>query len=129
MHSKEFLISWGLVVFSALLDSYAAYIVKTQFNKLGKFDFSNLKSIWDYMLHFLQQPILLTAVVAFVAAPGFWFIALNRLDLSVAYPVLVGFHLIFVLGFGVTLLNEGMSVDKIIGCCLVLISLYFFNKN
>ena len=129
MYSKDLLISWGLVVFSALLDSYAAYIVKTQFNKLGKIDFSNLKSIWDYMLHFFQQPILLTAIVAFVAAPGFWFIALNRLDLSIAYPVLVGFHLIFVLVFGVMLLNEGMSVNKIIGCFLVLISLHFFNKS
>lgn len=128
MNIREFFLSWGLVFLSALFDSYAAYIVKTQFNKLGKIDFSSFKSIFEYLLTFFHNPILLTAVVAFVAAPGMWFIALNRLDLSIAYPVLVGFHLIFVLVFGVFLLNEDMTISKGIGCCLILLGMFFFYK-
>lgn len=126
---KEFFISWGLVFLSALFDSYAAFIVKTQFNKLGKINFSNLNEIIDYMWVFIKNPILLTAIATFVAAPAMWFIALNRLDLSVAYPVLVGFHLVFVLVFGVFFIGETMSINKAIGCLLVLLSLYFFYKN
>lgn len=126
---REFFISWGLVFLSALFDSYAAFIVKTQFNKLGKINFSSINAIVDYMWVFIKNPILLTAIATFVAAPAMWFIALNRLDLSVAYPVLVGFHLIFVLFFGVFFIGEGMSINKLIGCLLVLLSLYFFYKN
>lgn len=126
---KDFLLSWGFVFFAALFDSYAAFIVKTQFNKLGKIDFSSIKSVLKYIYVFVQNPILLTALITFFAAPALWFIALNRLDLSVAYPVLVGFHLVFVLIFGIVFLSEGMTVNKGIGCALVLLSLYFFYKK
>jgi multidrug transporter EmrE-like cation transporter len=123
---REFIVSWGLVFLSALFDSYAAFIVKTQFNKLGKMQLDSFSAFFEYIYVFFQNPILLTAIATFVAAPAMWFIALNRLDLSIAYPVLVGFHLIFVLFFGVAFLGEGMSLNKAIGCVLVLSSLYFF---
>jgi len=55
--------------------------------------------------------------------------ALNRIDLSIGYPILVGFHLVFVLLFGVFALNEGMSWNKLIGVLLVGLSLYFFYKK
>lgn len=125
---KDFILSWGLVFLSALFDSYAAFIVKTQFNKLGKIDFSGFDKLIDYMVNFFKNPLLFTALATFIAAPGLWFIALNRLDLSIAYPVLVGFHLIFVLFFGVAFLGEGLTLDKTIGCTLILLSLYFFYK-
>jgi multidrug transporter EmrE-like cation transporter len=126
---REFFLSWGLVFLSALFDSYAAFIVKTQFNKLGKIDFSSFANVLDYMITFFKNPVLLTAIATFVAAPGLWFVALNRLDLSIAYPVLVGFHLIFVLFLGIAFLGEGLNLNKTIGCGLVLLSLYFFYKN
>lgn len=126
---KAFIITYGLIFFSALFDSYAAFIVKTKFNELGHLDMSSFKSFFTYIFTLLKSPLLLSAVVAFVAAPGLWFLALNRLDLSIGYPVLVGFHLLFVMVFGVLLLNEGMSMNKLIGTFFVVVSLYFFYKN
>lgn len=126
---KAFLLTYGLIFCSALFDSYAAFIVKTKFNELGHLDFSSAKAFFSYIFNLLKSPLLLSAVVAFVAAPGLWFLALNRLDLSIGYPILVGFHLLFVLIFGIFLLNESMSVNKMIGTALVLLSLYFFYKN
>ncbi|MES2681005.1 MAG: EamA family transporter [Bacteroidota bacterium] len=126
---KAFLLTYGLIFCSALFDSYAAFIVKTKFNELGHLDFTSARSFFAYIFNLLKSPLLLSAVVAFVAAPGLWFLALNRLDLSVGYPILVGFHLLFVLIFGVFLLNEVLSVNKIIGTGLIFLSLYFFYKN
>ena len=122
------MVGWLLIFLSALLDSYAAFIVKTKFNELGKIDFSSFKSFFDYIWQFVQSPILLTAIIAFVSAPGLWFLALNRINLSTGYPILVGFHLVFVLVFGVFLLSEDFDVYKGIGTGLVLLSLYFFAK-
>jgi multidrug transporter EmrE-like cation transporter len=68
-------------------------------------------------------------MVAFIAAPALWFIALNRLDLSIGYPILVGFHLLFVLIFGTWFLHETMTLNKMIGTVFVFLSLYFFYKN
>jgi small multidrug resistance pump len=126
---KTFLLTYGLIFCSALFDSYAAFIVKTKFNELGHLDFTSARSFFSYIFNLLKSPLLLSAVVAFVAAPGLWFLALNRVDLSVGYPILVGFHLLFVLIFGIFLLNETISVNKMIGAGLILLSLYFFYKN
>lgn len=126
---KSFILTYGLIFLSALFDSYAAFIVKTKFNEMGHLDFSSFRSFFGYIFNLLKSPLLLSAVVAFVAAPGLWFLALNRLDLSIGYPILVGFHLLFVLVFGIWFLNEAVSVNKMIGTVLVLLSLYFFYKS
>jgi multidrug transporter EmrE-like cation transporter len=126
---KLFLSTWGLIILSALLDSYAAYIVKTKFNQMGHIDFSSFASFFNYMWTFIKSPILLSALVAFVSAPGLWFLALNKIDLSVGYPILVVFHLVFVLIFGVFLLDEGFTLNKAIGTLFIFVSLYFFYKK
>lgn len=121
--------NYGLIVISALADSYAAFVVKMQFNKLGKMDFSSFSAFISYLANFFKSPLLVTAVIAFLLAPGIWFLALNKIQLSIGYPMLVGFHLIFVLFFGLLFLGEGMTVSKAIGCVLVLASLYFFTRD
>ncbi len=123
---NKFLLGWGLIFISALLDSYAAFMVKTQFNKMGAINFSSFSAFFDYLFTFFSSPLLVSALIAFVCAPGIWFIALNKIDLSVGYPILVAFHLLFVLFFGVFFLHELMTLKKCIGAVLVLASLYFF---
>ncbi len=122
---KNFILSWGFVFLSAFFDSYAAFVVKRRFNELGMIDFSSFDLFLRYVSVFIKSPLLLTAVFTFVAAPGLWFLALNRLDLSVGYPVLVGFHLLFVLFFGIFLLREALSASKVIGLIFLLASMYF----
>jgi len=125
---KEFMSTWGLVLLSAFFDSYAAFIVKSRFNELGKMSFDSFSSVFGYLSKFIYDPFLFSAMVAFVLAPGFWFIALNRLDLSVAYPILVGIHLLLVFILGVWFLGESITLNKIIGTILILSSTYFFFK-
>lgn len=120
--------AWALVFAAALCDSYAAFVVKMKFNELGKMDLSSWSSFFTYMLTFVKSPLLLTAITTFVAAPGLWFLALNRLELSSAYPVLVGLHLLFVLVFGVGLLGEQISTPKMIGTALIFVAMYLFYR-
>lgn len=126
---KPFFLTWGLVFLAALFDSYASLIVKMKFNELGHIDFSSLRSFFQYILKFVKSPILLSAIITFAAAPALWFLALNRLDLSIGYPVLVAFHLVFILAFGILFLNEGMTINKAIGTVLLMISIYLFYKK
>lgn len=125
---KTFLLSWGLIILAALFDSYASLIVKSRFNQLGQINFNSFKSILNYIFEFLKNPILLTAIIAFVSAPVLWFFALNKINLSVGYPVLVGFHLIFIFFFSIFILGESMSLQKLLGILLVFVSFYLFFK-
>ena len=126
---KQFFLSWGLIILSAFFDSYAAYVVKKEFNYVGEIDFSSFKAFFLYVFKFVQSPLLLSALVAFVLAPGLWFIALNKIDLTIGYPLLVGFHLVFILLFGFYLLDESMSIYKIIGCALLMVSIILIGTN
>ena len=125
---KNFLLSWGLIILSALCDSYAAFIVKMKFNELGPMDFSSASNFFRYLFEFVKSPVLLTAAVTFVVAPLLWFVALNRIDLSVGYPGLVGFHLVFIMTFGIFFLGEALTIPKLLGVLLVCASFYFLQK-
>lgn len=122
---KGFILSWGLIIVSALCDSYAAFIVKVKFNELGPIDFSSLRNFMRYFWEFVKSPLLLTAAITFIVAPVLWFLALNRIDLSVGYPGLVGFHLVFIITFGLFFLGEPMTARKWAGIVLVAISFWF----
>ena len=119
--------SWLLIILSALFDSYAAFIVKLKFNALGPLPYHSLPAFTAYLMKFFKDPLLVTALFTFVTAPGLWFLALNRVNLSVGYPTLVAFHLIFILFFGLGFLGETLTVHRAIGIALIALSLYFLN--
>lgn len=120
------LIGWFLIMVAAFCETYAALVVKLRFNTLGDINFNSVDLFIDYMTHFFQSPLLITGGIAFMLAPAAWFIALNRIQLSVGYPVLVALHLVFVTIFGVAVLGEAFSLNKVIGFLFVMVSLYFF---
>lgn len=126
--ARNFFLSWGLIVLSALFDSYAAFVVKWKFNQLGLMDFGSLGLVGSYLAKLLSSPFFLTGLATFFLAPALWFFALNRVELSVGYPTLVGFHLLFVLIFGVFFLGEAFTASKALGVLLILTSLYFLFK-
>ena len=121
--------SWGLIILSALFDSYAAFVVKWKFNELGPMDYKSTATVFSYLFKFIQSPLLITAIVTFCLAPGLWFFALNRVQLSVGYPTLVGFHLIFILIFGILFLGEPLTQTKTVGVFFIFLSLYFLFKS
>ena len=127
--NKGFFVSWGLIILSALCDSYAAFIVKLKFNELGPVDFGSMASAWSYFLRLARSPLFLSALGTFFLAPALWFLALNRVQLSVGYPTLVGFHLIFIFIFGIFFLGEALTAQKATGVALVFLSLYFLFKS
>lgn len=119
-------VSWMLVILAALFDSYSSFIVKHQMNVTGKIEYSSLKSILNYLWKFFQSPILFTAILTFLLAPVLWFFSLNHLNLSTAYPVLISFHLIFVLIFSIGFLEETFTLNKIFGVLLIILSIIIF---
>ena len=127
--AKSYAASLALIIVSALFDSYAAFVVKCKFNQLGPMDFSSFGSLSGYLFKLAGSPLFWTGLATFLLAPGIWFFALNRVDLSVGYPTLVGFHLIFILIFGVFLLGEAFTLRKGVSVSLILFSLYLLYKS
>ncbi|MBH46315.1 MAG: hypothetical protein CMC93_06835 [Flavobacteriaceae bacterium] len=125
---KSFL-PWFLIFLAALFDSYASYVVKYKFNEMGEIKFNSLNSIISYLRPLLLSPFFLSGIFLFILAPFLWFFALNKIDLSVGYPVLVTFHLIFVYLISFLLLNENFNWYKLAGAVLLTISIFLFYKG
>lgn len=125
---KAFLLSWGLVILSAMCDSYAAFVVKLKLNEFSLGHPASLKLIATFIGKILFSPLLISAVITFASAPFLWFLGLSRLELSSAYPVNVTMHLILIFLVSTFFLGELITIKKIAGSFLLLISLYLFFK-
>lgn len=120
---------WVLIILSALFDAYASYVVKYKFNELGEIKLNSFSSFFSYAKVLIQSPFFLSAVVVFILAPFLWFIALNKIQLSIGYPTLVCFHLLFVYLISYFLLNELFNIYKVFGAIFLLLSIFLFYKG
>ena len=125
---KTFL-PWFLIFLAALFDSYASYVVKYKFNEMGDIKLNSFHSIISYLRPLLLSPFFLSGIFLFILAPILWFFALNKIYLSVGYPVLVTFHLIFVYLLSFLLLEENFNLYKLFGSILLIISVFLFYKG
>ncbi len=107
------------------------------FNVLGQI---SLK--WS-MLHFRNyslSPFNITKIFNLVLAPFsiigiffyaisalFWMMALTKVELSVAYPMLsIGYILIFVIS--ILLFNEPFKLVRLLGIILIVLGVYFISR-
>ena len=121
--------SYGLIILSAFLDSFAAYMVKARFGQVDRIDFSSIKAFLKWLLIFLESPMMILALVGFVIAPGLWFLALNKIQLSVGYLFLVAFHVVFIMILSVGYLGEPLTVRKTFAGLLLLISIFLIYEK
>ncbi len=121
---SHWLQSYGLIILSAFLDSFAAYMVKARFGQVDRIDFSGVKAFLRWMLIFLESPMMILALIGFVIAPGLWFLALNKIQLSVGYLFLVAFHVAFIMILSVGYLGEPLTIRKTFAALLLLMSIF-----
>ena len=114
-----------LIIVSALLDTYAAYVFKKMLKKNRSSEHHSINNILDFFVTTIRNPFLLSGLIAYALAPTAWFFALNGIELSVGYPLLVAFHLVFVLLFAIILLNEKLNRNRLIGCACIFLSVCF----
>lgn len=114
---------WILVLCSACFDSYAAIVVKRHLNDVSPPQWTSVRSVFEFGWRMISSPALLLGLILFGSAPALWFLALQRLPLTTAYPVLVAIHLLLVLFGGWYVLSEQVSVAKAVSCLLLIVSI------
>ena len=122
--SSDWIASYGLIIVSAFLDSFAAYAVKDRLTKIGGLDFSTWAEFLRTTARFIESPVVILALFGFLVAPALWFFALNRIQLSVGYLFLVSFHVLFILTLSVFFLHEVITVRKILAALFLVVSVF-----
>lgn len=124
----SFFSTWGVLVLSAGCNAYAAYVVKGRFNELGPIDFSSFKKLIAYLVKFSINLKLASGVITYILAPLLWFVALDRLDVTAAYPIAIACQFIFVFFFGIVFLKEELNIYKVFGCLAIIASFFLFSQ-
>lgn len=71
-------------------------------------------------LTWIQQPLFIFGVVMYGVTALLWFSVLAKVALSSAYPLLVGMTFALVVVGSVALFGEHVSIQKLVGICVIL---------
>jgi len=107
----------GFVLTSICLNVLGQLAFKSGMLKTGEIVFHPAR-VFQIGLQILSKPIILVGVFLYAVSAFFWIIALSKVQLSFAYPMLsIGYVLIFFLS--VWLFSEPFSIPRLIGTIIV----------
>lgn len=104
------------VLISVCFNVLGQYSMKQGMRKFGEVTFDS--NILMTIIKMFLLPNVLLGLFFYLVSTVFWLIALSKIELSVAYPMLsVGYILLMILSY--FLLNESITLYKVIGTLLV----------
>ena len=121
---REFLLSWGLIIFAALIDVLAILVIKIRLNVLGAIQFESFLSVFKYCIKVISTPVTFFATLFLFLSPIVYAFALSRINLSIAYPIIIAFSSIFLLAFSTIILNETLTSKHLVGVLFILVGIF-----
>jgi len=118
---------WLMVIGTVLLTGYGQLVLKWQVNVVSPAPFS-FASNWPPLLILLLRPWVISAFVAAFGASLCWMLALQRLQLSKAYPFMA-LNFVFVSLMAVPLFGEVMTFNKTAGLTIIVFGLVVLSRG
>jgi multidrug transporter EmrE-like cation transporter len=120
-------ISFALVLFGVLLNAAAQLLLKAGTNSIGHFEFSgaNLVPIgWKVA----TQPYILGGLMCYAISVVVWIIALSRVEVSIAYPMLsIGYVVNAIAAY--LLFGEAVGVQRLVGIGIIVVGVYVVARS
>ena len=120
-------ISFSLVLAGVLLNAAAQLLLKAGTNAVGHFDF-DLASLVPAGLKLALEPHILGGLGCYVVSVVVWIMALSRVPVSVAYPMLS-------IGYVVNALvawqwfGEALAAQKLTGIGFIIVGVYLVARS
>lgn len=103
----------------ALLVAYSQLMVKWRTLRVDLTDHESAVS-WSRVVHYLSDPLLLSAYGTALLASFLWLIVVARLPLVTAFPVYIGITFVLVSVGSWMFLSESISATKLLAAALIL---------
>jgi multidrug transporter EmrE-like cation transporter len=119
--------AFGLVLTGVLLNAAAQLLLKAGTNRIGEFAFS-----WDNVLPIglkvaANGPIL-AGLACYVVSVVVWILALSRVPVSVAYPMLSIGYIVNALAAW-ALFGESLAAQKVIGIGFIIVGVWLVARS
>lgn len=120
-------LSFALVLVGVVLNAAAQLLLKAGTNAIGQFQFSadNLGPIgWKVA----TQPFILGGLACYVVSVVVWILALSRVEVSVAYPMLsIGYVVNAAAAY--FLFGEAVGPQRLVGIGVIIVGVYLVARS
>jgi len=117
------MIRYIILIVAILFNAFANILIKMGMNKIGK-----TEDVSTLLKKAVTQPMLLAGLVSFGLAFIAYGYVLTKLNLSIAYPIMVSMGLIVVVLASRFLLNESISLIQLFGFVLIISGVWMVAK-
>lgn len=116
-----------LILLGVFLNAAAQIFLKMGTRTIGHFDFS-LENLIPIALKSLQNPGVLGGLTCYALSVAIWIMALSRVEVSFAYPILsVGYVVVAIAGY--FLLEESLGASRILGILVIILGVYLVSRS
>jgi len=120
-------LSFALVLCGVLLNAAAQLLLKAGTNAIGHFEFSAANAL-PIGLKVAAQPFILGGLACYAISVVVWILALSRVEVSVAYPMLsIGYVVNAVAAY--FLFGEAVTVQRLAGIGIIVIGVYIVARS
>ncbi|SMB25223.1 Cation/cationic drug transporter [Sterolibacterium denitrificans] len=120
-------VSFLLIIGGVLLNACGQLLLKAGTNAVGHFDF-HLDNLLPVGLKLAFQPYIMSGVACYVVSLVVWIMALSRVPVSIAYPMLsIGYVINAFVAW--QWFGEPLSAQKLLGIGFIVIGVYVVARS
>jgi len=120
-------VSFSLILVGVLLNAAAQLLLKAGTNAIGHFDFQ-LGNIVPIGLKVAMQPYIIGGLGCYVISVVIWILALSRVPVSVAYPMLsIGYVVNAFIAW--QWFGEALAAQKLVGIGFIIVGVFLVARS
>ena len=120
-------LSFSLILFGVLLNAAAQLLLKAGTNSVGHFAF-NRDNILPVGWQLATEPHIVGGLTCYVISVVVWIMALSRVEVSIAYPMLSIGYVVNALAAW-WLFGEAVSVTRLTGIGIIIVGVYVVSRS
>ncbi len=120
-------LEFSLILLGVLLNAFAQLLLKAGVRQIGHFDFT-LANAWPVGASLATNLPIIGGLSCYVISVVVWILALSRVEVSVAYPMLsIGYVVNAALAW--FLFNEAVGPQRLIGIAVIIIGVVIVARS
>ncbi|OUM03755.1 SMR family transporter [Variovorax sp. JS1663] len=120
--------TFSIIFAGVLLNSVAQLLLKAGAKTLGHVSMGSLASLTAAAWNAGTQPWVLLGLVCYFISAGLWILALTRVDVTVAYPMLsMGYVIAALLAWQI--FGEPLTGNRVLGIAIILVGVVVLSRG
>lgn len=120
-------LTFSLVLAGVLLNAAAQLLLKAGTNRVGEFAFA-MDNLVPVGMKLAASPFVLGGLACYVVSVVVWILALSRVPVSVAYPMLSIGYIVNALGAWM-LFGESLGAQKLVGIGFIVVGVWLVARS